>query len=147
MMKTEYILGGVLLIAVLCTACVSGKKERPELQYRTNDPTPEQLAAMPSEQREIHEKLRRAREQYRMRMKIDSYKKKRERKDAARENKSGLFSNIWKRNSVEKRKRLGDASRPMLLNQTKSDVMPWKTSGPRSEQLHDKYINSNRYGD
>lgn len=147
MMKTGYILGGVLLIAVLCTACVSGKKERSESQYRTNDPTPEQLAAMTPEQREIHENLRRAREQYRARMKIDSSKKKRERKAVAREEKGGLFSNLWKRNSVEKRKRLGDTSRPLLLNQTRSEVMPWKTSGPRSEQLHDKYINSNRYGD
>lgn len=146
-MKVRYMTGCALLTAMLlCTACASSGKKQ-ESQYRTNDPTPEQLAAMTPEQRQVHEDLRRAREQYRARQKIDSSKKKRVKQPQSQKEEGGLFSNLWKRNSVEKRKRLGDTSRPVLLNQTKSDVMPWKTSGPRSEQLHDKYRNSNRYND
>lgn len=149
--KQIFLLPAAAAAVVFSVSCTSGGRNeqnaRPAMQYRINDPTPEELAAMTPEQREVHENLRRAREQYRARQKIDSRKKQNTKPPVRKEEKrdGGFMSNLWKRNSVEKRKNLGDMSQPVLLNETKSSVMPWKTSGPRSERLHQKYIESDRY--
>lgn len=123
-MKIKCLLCLALLSAALCSACVADQ---------TQDAGKDAAVPRTPEQQ--------AREQFRARQKVDSSKKKRTRKPAPK--KEGGF---WTRHSVEKRKRLGDVSRPILLDETKSDVMPWKTSGPRSEKLHDKYIKTNRSG-
>ena len=147
-----FLLPAVMTAAMLSVSCVSTEKDqradRPAMKYRIDDPTPEELAAMTPEQREVHENLRRAREQFRARQETDNRKKQNVKKAVRKETddrEGGFLNGLWKRNSVEKRKKLGDVSHPVLMNETKSSVMPWKTSGPRSERLHQKYIESDRY--
>lgn len=48
----------------------------------------------------------------------------------------------WKKNSEEKRKRLTDTSRPVLIKGQSESVFKWRDA-PRSQQLHEK--NKNKY--
>ena len=104
----------------------------------TPPPPPERkpdLSRMTSEERETYEALQRARQRVEEKSRIESAKTHKGdfRKDGQRD----PFK--FKRNSEEKRKRLGDPGAPVLLNDD-SSIFKWRDGGTRSETLHEKQI-------
>lgn len=86
------------------------------------------FSAMTPEERENFEALQRAKKRVEEKNKIIPAKS--HKGTQVHEKKSPLFE----RNSVEKRKRLGDPSKPVLLNND-SSVFGWRDDGRRSDKL------------
>lgn len=89
---------------------------------------PIDFSVMTPEERENYEALQRARKRVEEKNKIIPAKS---HKGTNVHNKK---SSLFERNSVEKRKRLGDPSKPVLLNDDAS-VFGWRDEGRRSDRL------------
>lgn len=96
--------------------------------------------------RKHHRKHHRSEDEYRAkeRLRNDKIKDYRpEKRKLERAPKAPEKSDFkWKKNSEEKRKRLTDTSRPVLIKGQSESVFKWRDA-PRSQQLHEK--NKNKY--
>lgn len=122
----KFLLPACAAVALCClTACF-------DINSSPTPPPPESyLESMTPEERENYEALQRAKQRIEEKNKIVPAKS--HKGTQVTDKKSSLFE----RNSVEKRKRLGDPSKPVLLNDDES-IFKWRDGGRRSDRLREK---------